>query len=54
MFHAPLDAIGTTTEPLAIISPSVLPQRLAVSSQVIGVWNGPAIYAISPMVGTDT
>lgn len=47
VFHAPIDAIGTTTEPLAIIRPSVLPQRLAVSSQVIAVWNGPAIYAIA-------
>lgn len=51
VFHAPIDEIGSVTEPIAVMSGPILAagsaQRMAVSSELIGMWFGAGIWLVT-------
>ncbi|MBX3268698.1 MAG: hypothetical protein KF729_00470 [Sandaracinaceae bacterium] len=51
VFHGPLAALDEMVAPVAIVSPGVQPQTVAVSADVIAFWTGAWAVAVDPATG---
>lgn len=48
IYYAPIDEIGAATDPIVELSTDIAPQTIAVSSEIIAMWTGGSVFAVTP------